>query len=120
MRKRLMAAKIKNRETGEPAALSKQLSCQIEEQNPIIKKLRSAKWVDDTNTFIGSAGVETYVQGTRRAMAESMRRSHVVEMLKQAPKTGLSQEDLLILGRIIREVAFAEAHVRAALALKKK
>lgn len=120
LKSKLQAGGIKIKGSKVDASKSSELSCPFDADNPTMKQLANAKWIADTDSFIVKVGVKAYVAGARQGMAASMQQAHVLELLAQAPKTGLSKEELLIIGRIMRAAAFTEAHVEAAQAAYKK
>jgi hypothetical protein len=110
---RLRAGKIMTRGTGTEAYKSAELACPFNKENPTIKQLGNARWVAETDGFVAKAGVKTYVIGARQAMAVSMKQSRVLEILARAPKAGLSEDELKVIGNIMRASAFTEANIEA-------
>lgn len=110
---RLRSAKIMIRGTSKEAYKSPELACPFDKKNPTMKQLGNAKWIAQTDDYVSNVGIKAYILGSRQTMAMSMKQSGVLEILARAPKTGLTPQDLIVLGITMRASAFTEAHIEA-------
>lgn len=114
LKKQLAAEKVMIKGTKEPAAMSKQLFCSFEANNPTIRQMNDKAWLQAQNAFLGQKGLKAYVLSTQAVMARRVAESKVHEVLARGRKQGLTPPELAFLGQITRAMAFAEAHVAAA------
>jgi hypothetical protein len=117
---RLRAGKILIAGTTQEAYRSADLACPFDPSNPTMKQLANPQWIAQTDTYINKVGLKAYLLSSGQTMAVSMKQSHVLETLAHAPKTGLTNEDMLVLGITVRSVAFTKAHMEAAALTYKK
>ena len=120
LKAQLTDGKILIRGSKKLAATSNQLLCNTDAKNPTIRQMNNKAWLEKTEKFVLSAGVDAYAVGSRQSMAATLERFQVVRILAQASAKGLSTAELKVLGNMTRAVAFTEAHVRAAQQLYKK
>ena len=120
LKAQLSDGKILIRGSKKLAATSSQLLCNTDAKNPTIRQMNNKAWLEKTEKFILSAGVDAYAVGSRQSMAATLERFQVVKILSQASAKGLSAAEIKVLGNMTRAVAFTEAHVRAAQQLYKK
>jgi hypothetical protein len=120
LKAQLADGKILIRGSKKLAASSSQLQCNTDAKNPTIRQMNNKAWLEKTEKFILSAGVNAYAVGSRKSMAVTLERFKVVQILSQASAKGLSPAEIKLLGNMTRAVAFTEAHVRAAQRLYKK
>ncbi len=120
LKAQLTDGKILIRGSKKLAASSSQLLCSTDAKNPTIRQLNNKAWLEKTEKFILSAGVDAYAAGSRQSMAATLERFQVVKILALASAKGLSAAEIKLIGNMTRAVAFTEAHVRAAQQLYKK